>query len=287
MHSDARGSTRAPTEVLIPEARQHQRRRYFRAGIVAALCGLLVAALISFGAVLVTGQTAGGGSHPASAAPSVGVGRVPFVFFRPVLCYAPPYRAAAGTSSTTTPVTCTAASELTPGNLHVEPTAYRPGVEPQSGAGFTMNNVPPDSALAGAPSTRWSEDKATSTVLLPGLRQTNPGPRGTLGTRFVLGPAEMTSSSVGSAVAHRIYPRGPWVVEYTMRGPRGSALLDKVARENFHQLLGIDFHGVVVSAPVIQPTQSSYSSFRGRGEIGGNLTKAEATALARAFTTHR
>ena len=61
---------------------------------------------------------------------------------------------------------------------------------------------------------------------------------------------------------------------------RGSGLWDKVAEENFHKLLGIDFDGKVVSAPIIQPTQSSFSRFSGRGELSGNLTKAEAVALA-------
>jgi preprotein translocase subunit SecD len=83
-----------------------------------------------------------------------------------------------------------------------------------------------------------------------------------------------------------MYPKGPWVVEYTMLGSKGAVLLDKVAEENFHQFLGIDFHGVVVSAPIIQPSQSSFSSFVGRGEISGNLTKSEATALARAMNKH-
>lgn len=64
---------------------------------------------------------------------------------------------------------------------------------------------------------------------------------------------------------------------------RGSALWDEVPEENFHQLLGIDFNGKVISAPVIQPTQSSLTSFDDRGEISGNLTKAEAVALAHAL----
>jgi hypothetical protein len=281
MQTEVRSPASAPTEVLIPEARQHQRRRYFRSGIVAALCGLLIAALISFGALFLTGPAASGRAHPVSAVPSVSATSAAPVYFRPVLCYALPFIAAASTSSTTTPVTCTAASGLTSRTLNVEPTAGRPNVERESGAGFTMNNVFPDPALAGVPSTRASADKATSRVLLPGLPGANPGQP--LGTRFLLGTAEMTSASVGSAVAHRINPKGPWVVDYTMLGSKGSVLWDKVAHKNFHQLLGIDFHGVVVSAPIIEPTQSSFSSFAGRGEISGNLTRSEATALARAM----
>ena len=100
--------------------------------------------------------------------------------------------------------------------------------------------------------------------------------------RYVLGPAEMTSTSIAAAVASKDQT-GTWVVDYTTT-KRGAAVWDKVARENFHTLLGIDFDGRVVSAPVIQPTQSSFSSFNGRGEISGDLTKAEALALAHALT---
>ena len=99
--------------------------------------------------------------------------------------------------------------------------------------------------------------------------------------RYVLGPAEMTSASIARASASQ-NQTGAWVVDYTMT-MRGSALWDKVTEENFHKLLGIDFDGKVVSAPIIQPTQSSFSTFNGRGEISGNLTKAEAHALARAL----
>jgi preprotein translocase subunit SecD len=72
-----------------------------------------------------------------------------------------------------------------------------------------------------------------------------------------------------------------------MKGSASSALWDKVAQQNFHQMLGIDAGGVLVSAPIIQPTQTSFSSFDGRGEISGPLTKAEATQLARALVSDR
>jgi preprotein translocase subunit SecD len=64
---------------------------------------------------------------------------------------------------------------------------------------------------------------------------------------------------------------------------RGAALWDRVAEENFHKILSVDFNGKVVSAPIIQPTQTSFTSFDGRGQISGNLTKAEAIALAHAL----
>ena len=73
------------------------------------------------------------------------------------------------------------------------------------------------------------------------------------------------------------------MVDYTLAGAAGSALWDKVAQENFHQLLGIELDGQVYSAPIIQPTQASFTSFDGKGEISGNLTQADAQNLAQAM----
>ena len=99
--------------------------------------------------------------------------------------------------------------------------------------------------------------------------------------RYVLGPAEMTSRLIKAASVER-NGAGAWVIDYTMNSA-GSVLWDKVARENFHQELAIDLDGVVYSTPLMQPTQSAFSSFEGKGEISGNLTKAEAIRLAHAM----
>jgi len=63
----------------------------------------------------------------------------------------------------------------------------------------------------------------------------------------------------------------------------GSPLWDKVAQENFHQLLAIELDGVVQSAPIIQPSQSAFSSFDGQGEISGSFTESSAKTLALAM----
>jgi hypothetical protein len=39
----------------------------------------------------------------------------------------------------------------------------------------------------------------------------------------------------------------------------------------------------VVSAPIIEPTQSGFTSFRGRGQVSGHWTQAEATRIASAM----
>ena len=98
----------------------------------------------------------------------------------------------------------------------------------------------------------------------------------------MLGPAQMTGRSIGSAHRHA-EPDRPVGGRLHPAGAAGSALWDKVAEENFHQLLGIELDGVVYSAPIIQPTQSTFTSFDGKGEISGSLTQADAQSLAQAM----
>ena len=210
----------------------------------------------------------GGLSLPAEAADHASKSS-DVVYFRSVLCFAPAY------SPTTTPdpgplraSSCSPANRLNASNLGVHPD--------DSDAGYSSQNVAPDPALAGVPSTRAVKESASAIVLLPGPLADRPGV-----ARYLLGPAEMTSTSIAKASVSR-YETGGWVVNYTMT-KRGTALWDKVAEENFHKLLAIDFDGKVVSAPLVQPTQSSFSSFDGQGEISGNFTKTEAMALAKAL----
>jgi hypothetical protein len=225
---------------------------------LASVLGTLGAALIIL---------TGGLTLPAEAAEHAGKSSG-VVYFRSVLCFAPTYSPTAPDPGPLSASTCSPASRLNATNLGVNPNA--------SNAGYSSQNVAPDPALAGVPSTSAAKESASATVLLPGPRADRPGV-----ARYLLGPAEMTSASIAKASVSR-YPTGAWVVNYTMT-KRGSVLWDKVAEENFHKLLGIDFDGMVVSAPLIQPTQSSFSSFDGQGSISGNFTKSQAMALAKAL----
>jgi preprotein translocase subunit SecD len=205
------------------------------------------------------------------------IGQTARMYFRPVLCFAYPEGVPKGSKATTLPrgigtiPACTASSELTQANL-----AVTPNNSPQ---GYSSNNVPPDSQYIAYPSTSVEKPGyATSTVLLPGLAASGSSNGG---ARYVLGPAQMTGHSIASATATQDQT-GAWVVDYSLTGP-GSSLWDKVAQENFHQLLGIELDGVVYSAPIIQPTQSSFTSFDGKGEISGSLTQSDAQNLAQAM----
>jgi hypothetical protein len=279
MKTETTGSP-APAEVVIPEARQHQKRRYRRRGAFVVIAALVVAALVLSSLLLLRGPAARG-SAQADPKPAVAAPASAQVYFRPVLCFAVAYAPSAGAGangapSGTEPVpACAAASLLSAANMDVSPSG--------SPIGFSYKNVSPDSLYASYPSSSAGKPGyASSTVLLPGL---NGACDQIEATRCVLGPAVMSSRSIAEATVVRSRT-GQWLVDYTTTDG-GAAVWDKVANENFHQLLGIELHGVVYSAPIIQPTQTSFSSFNGKGEISGQLTHSDAERLARALNAHR
>ena len=206
------------------------------------------------------------------------IGQTARMYFRPVLCFAYPQVNSKGKPvkvpqrGTETIPACTASSQLTAANLNVQPN--------NSTQGYSSNNVPPDPQFAPYPSTSVNKTGyPTSTVLLPGLAASGSS---NSGERYVLGPAQMTGRSIGSAQATQ-NQTGQWVVQYTLAGAAGSALWDKVAQANFHMLLGIELDGIVYSAPIIQPSQTAFTSFQGQGEISGSLTQQDAQNLAQAM----
>jgi hypothetical protein len=251
-----------PTEVLIPEARKHQKQRYVRTGIVTVVCALIVAGLIA-GAVVVFGGPSASGRPKGSLSQPTVVGAAGAVLLRPALCYAPLYSAAATKPAGASP-SCGAPYALTAAALNVEPQSATPN-------GFSSINVGPDPALAAYPSSR--HDVAGSAVLLG-------GPPGDRNERVLLGPAAMklSASDVVNAAARKNH-YGSWEVDIRLTSS-GAAKWDAVAEGSFHQFLAIEQGGRVISVPLMQPTQSSFSSFDGAMQVSGVLTKQEATALA-------
>jgi preprotein translocase subunit SecD len=206
------------------------------------------------------------------------IGQTARMYFRPVECWAYPQgvpknsKVKPPTTGTETIPACTPSLQLTAANLAVTPNSG-----PQ---GYSSNPVQPDTQYEAYPSTDVEKTNyATSTVLLPGIGGACDG---STQVRCVLGPAQMTGRSIASAQATQ-NQTGQWVVDYTLSGAAGSALWDKVAQANFHQFLGIELDGKVYSAPIIQPTQTTFSSFDGKGEISGSLTQAQAQQLAQAM----
>jgi hypothetical protein len=252
----------APAVVLIPEARNRQHRRYRRSAVLISIVVLLVGSLI---ALLITTMSSGSSTTGDVSKPSaIGTGR-DAVLIRPVLCLASPYVADQKEGG---PVpTCGARYLLTAAAMNVSPNSAQEG--------YSSNTPGPDPALAGYPSS--TRDAPTHIVLLVGLSGGAP-----VDERWVLGPSEMrlSGADVESASAQKDRT-GQWTVNVHLTS-NGAAAFDRVAQKNFHQFLAIDMGGKVVSAPIIQPTQASFSSFDGAMQISGDLTAAKAHAVAAA-----
>jgi preprotein translocase subunit SecD len=191
----------------------------------------------------------------------VKIGQTAQLLFRPVLCEATVGKKLVPLGTKPLP-TCAAAYEMTAANLNVVPDA--------ANSTYTSATPVPDPQFTNIASTLPAQDDKTKSVLLPVLGQA--------GVRYVLGPSELTGQSIGKAYATQD-SLGAWVVDYTLTGS-GSPLWDAVAKANFHQMLAIELDGVIQSAPLIQPTQASFTSFQGQGEISGSFTENGAKNLA-------
>jgi hypothetical protein len=203
------------------------------------------------------------GTASATTSPA-GQGANSFLL-RPVLCYAPALQVAAGTSASTGALpACLPSSQLTAANL---------GVTPNGGNvnGYTSRTVQPDPVFATYPSTPPAQDDPADTVLLPGESPAAGSPR------YVLGPAQLTGSAVQSATPK--FSNGEWAVDVTLTDA-GSTAWDALAQQEFHAIVGVDLNGRILSAPILEPTQSSPAPFNGQLEISGSFAQAQATTVA-------
>ncbi len=192
------------------------------------------------------------------------LGNTAQLFFRPALCYAPAETLAKGAVATTGALpTCAASSALTSTNLAVKPDSSNVN-------GYTSNNnIPVDPQFATYAST--TTDDKNATVLLPGTSSSQ-------GTgRYVLGPATLTGAAVKSASAQLV--SNQWAVSIVLTGP-GSTAWDALSQQQFHAIIGIDLDGQVISAPITQPSQTSFTSFNGQVQISGSFTQDQAKTLA-------
>jgi preprotein translocase subunit SecD len=189
------------------------------------------------------------------------VGETAQLLFRPVLCQALTGKKLHAVAVGHVP-SCKAQYLDSQANLAVLP-------NPNTPAGFTSNNVAPDPQFSAIASTVPNADNAANEVLLPSLGST---------ARYVLGPAVLTGTSIGKAYAS-LDQAGQWVVAYTLT-KAGSPAWDAVTKTYFHQLLAIELDGVVQSAPLILPANSSWISYGGQGQISGSFTEASAKKLA-------
>jgi hypothetical protein len=77
---------------------------------------------------------------------------------------------------------------------------------------------------------------------------------------------------VAVAATQAAYQAPNWVVNVTLTGP-GAVAWDTMARRYFHEIIGIDLDGRIVSAPLTQPAQSAFVSFAGRVQVTGDFTQ--------------
>ncbi len=196
------------------------------------------------------------------------VGTTAQMLFRPVLCNAPAYtKPAKGAPAPGASLpACGAQYQLTQANLAVTPNS-------SLAAGYSANSVPADPAYGPFPSTAPDADYAqrNATVLLPGTASSGCSPR------CVLGPAALTGNEIASAQAS--FVNSQWVVDLTLKSS-GASAWNALAAKYFHQEIGIDLGGTVISAPLTQPTQSSFTSFGSNVQISGGFTQTQAKNLA-------
>lgn len=128
--------------------------------------------------------------------------------------------------------------------------------------------------FADVPSTPPSLDTPNASVLLPAAPV-----KGVVPGRYILGPAGASGTIIKTANAALSPTTGQWLVNFTLTA-KGSPVWDRIAKASFHKQLGIVLDGVVESAPVIQSTQPSFTSFGGQGQITGTFTQSQADTLA-------
>lgn len=212
------------------------------------------------------------------------IGNTAEMFFRPVLCYAPAYTPPAkGTAvPTTVPSSCSSSQyELTATNLGVNTSTGEPQNSPSPDPALASY---PDSGCAPTPSdphpsypncaADYDAAHQNSDVIL-----TASSSSGESGTRYLLGPVGLAGSQISSAQSTLPTGGTGWVVDLNLKSA-GSAQWDALAQKQFHAYIAIDLDGEVLSAPLTQPTQSTFSSFGGKVQISGNFTQSSANTLA-------
>ena len=93
----------------------------------------------------------------------------------------------------------------------------------------------------------------------------------------MLGPVGLNRTAI--AHARVTENSGQWTVDLVLT-PKGSAQWDQFSEGSFHAITGVVVNGHVVSAPIMQPTQSVPTSFHGQLQISGGFTHHQATVIA-------
>ena len=192
------------------------------------------------------------------------IGTTAQLFFRPVLCGAPPYSPPRGPRGTPAkvayrvPPTCSAPYRYTSAYYDTATQNY---------------NIPSqyaeDPSYAAYPSTPPGSDQRYEheNVIFPTNGQG-------FARRYVLGPVLAKGTIIKSAYPSLDSQTGQWVVVFNLT-PQGSTVFNRIASTYYQQLVANDLDGRIISAPVIQST-----NFPGSGQISGSFTQQSATTLA-------
>jgi hypothetical protein len=183
--------------------------------------------------------------------------------FRQVLCLAPAARASSTPQSSPAKLQCLPRYRITPARLQIRKS-------PNKSTEY-YEKVVPDPHLMEVPDTPVASDTLSSDVLLSDVNATASS------ARYVLGPSLLTSLSISSADSVEI--NGQWVVDFGLT-VHGALLFEAITRRSFHEEIAAVANGTVYTVSIIEPSQKTYTSYGGFGEIGGGLSQSEATTLA-------
>jgi preprotein translocase subunit SecD len=200
------------------------------------------------------------------------------LLFRPVECGAPAYVKPANkkpVSALNIPF-CTPANQLTLRNP-----SYQVTPEPSTAAGYVASNIGPDAKFLNVPSITSDQD-ALPQVPSKSVVESAFDPSSSQYARYVLFPAVMRGNEVANASATQDQ-LGNWVVDCNLTST-GSKQWDAATKQYFHEYMAIELDGQVISAPIIQPTQSVWTSFNGSVEVSGSLSQSQANLLAADLT---
>lgn len=192
----------------------------------------------------------------------------PALLVRPVLCLGGPYDGSRALPAANVSTACIGT-----------PYVLQPVTPDGNGYESTQSSDP---ALSQYPSTSPAQDSSdpNTVALLPQAQQAD-----SIGfLRYLVGPSQLAlTAKVASAQVERDR-FGGWVVNVQLSSS-ASAAWDEVASRYFHDMLGVDLDGQIVTAPIIEPSQSSYTSFNGQLELNGDFSKATAEAVAATLQT--
>ena len=206
------------------------------------------------------------------------IGTTAQLYFRPVLCGAPPYAAprVSGSSSASSKAEKAAKAIAAAIPYRVPPTctgAYRYTSAYYVAGGTSGGGYQPPAQYVEDPSL--ASYKSTPSSLDERYKNQNvlyAAPGGTGAARYLLGPAEATGTIIKSAYAS-LATNGQWQVIMNLTS-KGSGIFNKMAAQNYQQLLANDLDGKIISAPVIESR-----SFNGSAQITGSFNQATANKL--------